>query len=193
MKEVVGSQDQVAAAFGGLNVINFRQDGRFDVNPIKLPTQRERDFVANLMLFFPGRSRFSSSIASHVEKNLTSRSNSVRRMVAMVGEGTEILRHGDLGDFGDLLHEAWELKRGLSEHVSSEEIDDLYQRGRQAGATGGKLLGAGGTGFLLLFVPAERQEAVRCALTPQCIHVPFALDHEGARVIYRAEGVPANT
>jgi D-glycero-alpha-D-manno-heptose-7-phosphate kinase len=188
MKEAVGSQDQVAAAFGGLNVINFRQDGRFDVNPIKLPTARERDFVANLMLFFPGRSRLSSSIASHVEQNLVNRSNSVRRMVAMVGEGTEILRHGDLDDFGDLLHEAWELKRGLSEHVSSDEIDDLYERGRKAGATGGKLLGAGGTGFLLLYVPPDRQEAVRCALTPQCIHVPFALDHEGARVIYRAEG-----
>jgi len=188
MKETVGSQDQVAAAFGGLNVIKFHQDGRFDVHPIRLGTQRERDLLANLMLFFPGRSRFSSDAAISVTQNLTKRSNSVRRMVAMVEEGVEILRRGDLLDFGLLLHEAWEMKRGLSDQVSSHEIDDLYDRARRVGAVGGKLLGAGGTGFILLFVPQERQQAVMAALTPQCINVPFALDHEGASVIYHSNG-----
>jgi|EndMetStandDraft_7_1072992.scaffolds.fasta_scaffold139165_2 D-glycero-alpha-D-manno-heptose-7-phosphate kinase len=188
MKETVGSQDQVAAAFGGLNVIKFHQDGRFDVHPIRLGAQRERDLLANLMLFFPGRSRFSSDAAISVTQNLTKRSNSVRRMVAMVEEGVEILRRGDLLDFGLLLHEAWEMKRGLSDQVSSQEIDDLYDRARREGAVGGKLLGAGGTGFILLFVPRERQEAVMAALTPQCINVPFALDHEGASVIYHSNG-----
>ena len=188
MKEGCGSQDQVAAAFGGLNVINFGQNRNFDVNPIRLVPQRERDFVSRLMLFFPGRSRLSSDFASSITQNLHQRSNSVRRMVAMVGEGAEILQHGDLDDFGELLHEAWELKRGLSERVSSQEIDDLYERARQAGATGGKLLGAGGTGFVLLYVPHERQDMVRAALTPQCISVPFVLDQEGACVIYRADG-----
>jgi D-glycero-alpha-D-manno-heptose-7-phosphate kinase len=186
MKETVGSQDQVAAAFGGLNVIIFRQDGQFDVNPIRLSVSRERELVSNLMLFFPGRSRISSDIASSVSRNLSNRKDNVRRMVAMVGEGTEILRHGDLDDFGRLLHEGWELKRGLSEYVSSDEIDELYRCARQAGAIGGKLLGAGGTGFLLLYVPVERQSVVRAALMPQCIYVPFAFDHEGVRVIYRA-------
>ena len=188
MKETVGSQDQVAAAFGGLNVIKFHRDGRFDVHPIRLGTQRERDLLANLMLFFPGRSRFSSDAAISVTQNLTKRSNSVRRMVAMVEEGVEILRRGDLLDFGLLLHEAWEMKRGLSDQVSSHEIDDLYDRARRVGAVGGKLLGAGGTGFMLLFVPQERQQAVMAALTPQCINVPFALDHEGASVIYHSNG-----
>ena len=188
MKETVGSQDQVAAAFGGLNVIKFHRDGRFDVHPIRLGAQRERDLLANLMLFFPGRSRFSSDAAISVTQNLTKRSNSVRRMVAMVEEGVEILRRGDLLDFGLLLHEAWEMKRGLSDQVSSHEIDDLYDRARRVGAVGGKLLGAGGTGFILLFVPQERQQAVMDALTPQCINVPFAFDHEGASVIYHSNG-----
>jgi D-glycero-alpha-D-manno-heptose-7-phosphate kinase len=188
MKEAVGSQDQVAAAFGGLNVIKFHPDGRFDVHPIRLGTQRERDLVGNLMLFFPGRSRFSSDAATSIAQNVHKRSNSVRRMVAMVEEGVEILRRGDLLDFGLLLHEAWEMKRGLSDLVSSQEINDLYDRARQAGAIGGKLLGAGSTGFLLLYVPPERQGAVMAALTPQCINVPFALDHEGASVIYQSNG-----
>jgi D-glycero-alpha-D-manno-heptose-7-phosphate kinase len=188
MKETVGSQDQIAAAFGGLNVIKFRQDGCFDVHPVTLPTQRERELVANLMLFFPGRSRFSSDAAVSVTQNLTTRSNSVRRMVAMVDEGVEILRRGDIVDFGLLLHEAWEMKRGLSDLVSSPEIDDLYDRARREGAIGGKLLGAGGTGFLLLCVPQERRDAVMAALTPQCINVPFALEHEGASVIYQSNG-----
>ena len=110
-------------------------------------------------------------------QNLT-RSNSVRRMVAMVEEGAEILHHGDLDDFGRLLHEAWELKRGLSDKVSSARSTDLYERAQRAGAVGGKLLGAGGTGFLLLSCPADRQDDVRTALSPQCMNVPFALDHE---------------
>jgi D-glycero-alpha-D-manno-heptose-7-phosphate kinase len=192
MKEAVGSQDQIAAAFGGLNVINFGPDGSFDVNPIRLDSQREHDLVSRLMLFFPGRSRLSSDFASSITQNLHRRSNSVRRMVSMVSEGADILQHGDLDDFGRLLHEAWELKRGLSERVSCQEIDDLYERARAAGAIGGKLLGAGGTGFVLLYVPPDRQDEVRSALTPQCVNVPFALDREGACVIYRANGASPN-
>jgi D-glycero-alpha-D-manno-heptose-7-phosphate kinase len=188
MKETVGSQDQVAAAFGGLNVINFRQDGRFDVNPIMLPQERERDLLSRLMLFFPGKSRFASEIASAVTANLHARSNSIRRMVQMVDEGADILKHGELDDFGHLLHEAWELKRGLSDQVSNDEIDGIYDCARQAGAIGGKLLGAGGAGFVLLYVPQERRGKVLSALTPQCIHVPFDLDHKGACMIYRADG-----
>jgi D-glycero-alpha-D-manno-heptose-7-phosphate kinase len=188
MKESVGSQDQIAAAFGGLNVIRFRENGQFEVDPIYLPARRENELAANLMLFFPGRSRFSSDAASAVIENLNERSNSVRRMVAMVDEGVEILRYGNLDDFGELLHEAWELKRGLSELVSSDEIDDIYAKARGAGAIGGKLLGAGGTGFILLYVPLDRQEAVRATLTPQCVYVPFALDRDGGQVIYSANG-----
>ncbi len=188
MKETVGSQDQVAAAFGGLNVINFRQDGRFDVNPIVLPVQRQREFVGRLMLFFPGKSRFASEIASSVTANLHARGNSVRRMIQMVHEGAEILRYGDLDDFGRMLHEAWELKRSLSDQVSSDEIDEIYACARRAGAIGGKLLGAGGTGFILFYVPPDKRDDVLAALSPKCINVPFDLDHDGACVIYRADG-----
>jgi D-glycero-alpha-D-manno-heptose-7-phosphate kinase len=191
MREVVGSQDQVAAAFGGLNIINFHRDGSFDVNPLGLSAEREDAFVSRLMLFFPGKSRFAADVAGTLTPILRQRSNSLRRMVAMVTEGAEILRAGDLDDFGNLLHETWELKRGLNELVSSPEIDELYERARGAGALGGKLLGAGGTGFLLFYVPPELQPMVKAALTPHCIHVPFALDHEGARIIYRADGVQA--
>jgi D-glycero-alpha-D-manno-heptose-7-phosphate kinase len=192
MKEIVGCQDQVAAAFGGLNAINFRPNGRFDVNPIRMSTQRERELVAHLMLFFPGRSRFSSAAAASMTESISRRSASLRRMVAMVADGIEILRHGDLNDFGQLLHEGWVLKRGLSDKISSAEIDDLYERARREGATGGKLLGAGSTGFILFFVPPERQPAVLAALSPQCINVPFDLDHEGATVIYQANNYHAN-
>ena len=191
MNETVGYQDQIAAAFGGLNVINFRRGGDFDVHPILLPAARQRYFFSRLMLFFPGRKRLSSGIAEKVVKNLRDQNSSVRRMVAMVAEGAEILQHGNLDDFGLLLHEAWELKRGLSDAISSDEIDELYRAGREAGALGGKLLGAGGTGFFLFYVPLDKQEAVRSVLTPQCIHVPFAMDNEGARVIYKAAGLKA--
>jgi D-glycero-alpha-D-manno-heptose-7-phosphate kinase len=190
MKEIVGSQDQVAAAFGGLNVINFHQDGRFDINPLGLSAERERELCSSLMLFFPGRSRFSSAAAFSVTQNLPNRICEVRRMVAMVGEGAAILRHGDLMDFGRLLHETWQLKRSLSDKVSSSEIDDLYASARRAGAIGGKLLGAGGTGFILLYVPEERRAAVIDALKPQCFNVPFSLEREGVNTIHQSNRVP---
>jgi len=189
MKETVGSQDQVAAAFGGLNVINFHQNGRFDVNPLGLSPERERELSSNLMLFFPGRSRFSSDQALSVTQNLPNRVAEIRRMVAMVREGEAILRHGDLMDFGRMLHETWQLKRCLSDRVSSPEIDDLYDRARRAGAVGGKLLGAGGTGFVLLYVPRECRAAVIDALTPQCVNVPFALEREGVRTVHQSNNV----
>ena len=188
MREAVGSQDQVAAAFGGLNIINFHQDGSFDVNPLELSAERERELCSNLMLFFPGHSRFSSDAAVSVTQNLRNRTAEIRRMVAMVREGAEILRRGDLSDFGRMLHETWRLKRGLSDKVSSTQIDDLYERARRAGAIGGKLLGAGGTGFVLLYVPEESRAAVIRALTPQCVNVPFALEREGVSTIHQSNG-----
>ena len=181
MGEIVGSQDQIAATYGGFNIIRFHQDGSFDVNPIGITAEREREFLARLMLFFPRRSRMSSEAAGSVTRNLVSQAANVRLMVAMVDQGAGILHHGDLDDFGRLLNEAWELKRGLSAMVSSSEIDDIYERARKAGALGGKLLGAGGTGFVLLYVAPERQEAVKAALTPQCVHVPFAFDNQGSQ------------
>jgi len=187
MRETVGSQDQVAASFGGLNVITFRKDGKFDVHPVTLSTKRQNDLLDRLLLFFPGGSRIASDIAADVVANLPSRSNSIHRMVQMVHEGEEILRHGELDDFGQLLHEAWELKRGLSDRVSNDYIDGVYSAARQAGALGGKLLGAGESGFMLLYAPPDRHSDILETLRSRCVHVPFNLDEEGACVIYRAD------
>jgi D-glycero-alpha-D-manno-heptose-7-phosphate kinase len=170
-----------------LNIIKFKCGGDFEVNALDLPKAREQELVQRLMLFFPGRSRIASEVASSVAQNLVKRCDSVRRMVTMVADGENILRGGDLDDFGKLLHEAWLLKRSISNRVSSPHIDDLYAAARQAGALGGKLLGAGGTGFVLLYAPLERRKAISEALQG-CVDVPFALDHNGSCVIYRAEG-----
>ena len=188
MHETVGAQDQVAAAYGGLNVIRFPRDREFEVEPLDLPAEREKELNARLMLFFPGKSRIASDVAESVTENLGHHTASLRRMVEMVDQGAHILRQGPLEDFGSLLHEAWQCKRGLSERVSSPEIDDIYARARAAGAVGGKLLGAGGTGFMLFYVDPDRQEAVSKALTPACLHVPFAFEHGGSCIIYRADG-----
>lgn len=190
MKETVGSQDQVAAAYGGLNVIRFRQDGAFEVQAIGLKPEREADLVSRLMLFFPGKSRIASEVATDVTGNLVARAANIRRMTAMVEQGAKVLRDGSLDDVGGMLDEAWRLKRGLSERVSSEDVDNLYARARRAGATGGKLLGAGGAGFMLFYVPVERQDEVRRALN-ECTHVPFALDRDGCRIIYSADNMAA--
>jgi D-glycero-alpha-D-manno-heptose-7-phosphate kinase len=187
MKDTVGSQDQVAVAHGGLNTIRFKCGGSFEVNALDLPKARENELVQRLMLFFPGRSRLASEVACTVTQNLVKRSDSVRHMVAMVDEGEKILRGGDLDDFGRLLHESWLIKRSLSNRVSSPQIDDIYATARQAGAIGGKLLGAGGAGFVLLYAPPDRRKAISSALQG-CIDVPFAIDHDGSSIIYQAAG-----
>lgn len=187
MKDTVGSQDQVAVAHGGLNTIRFKCGGGFEVKGLDLPKAREQELVQRLMLFFPGRSRIASEVARSVAQNLVKSCESIRQMVTMVADGESILRGGDLDDFGKLLHEAWLLKRGISDRVSSPHIDELYAAARQAGALGGKLLGAGGTGFVLLYAPPERRKAISAALRG-CVDVPFALDHNGSCVIYQADG-----
>lgn len=187
MNETVGSQDQIAAAYGGFNKITFNPDGSFDVDRLNLTLERERELLSNLMLFFPGRSRIASEVAKIVSSSLRNKADNVRRMVGMVDEGMNILLRGDLDDFGRLLHESWLLKRSINDRVSSPEIDELYARARKAGALGGKLLGAGGTGFVLLYARPEHQSAIRSSLMPQCINVPFAFDHEGSRIIYKAD------
>jgi D-glycero-alpha-D-manno-heptose-7-phosphate kinase len=186
MKETVGCQDQIAAAYGGLNAIRFNRTGGFEVQPVNLDEKREAELTSRLMLFFPGRGRLASEVAASVTGNFAARAANVRRMAAMVDEGLKVLRTGSLDDIGHMLHEAWQLKRGLSDRVSTEDIDGLYARARKAGAVGGKLLGAGGAGFMLFYVPPARQAEVRATLN-ECTHVPFGLDREGCRIIYSAD------
>lgn len=180
----VGSQDQVSAAFGGLNHIRFAPDDSISVAPVALPAGRMTEFQDSLLLFFTGFSRYASEVVAEQLQNIPRKEKELSEMAAMVDEGLRILTGGrDLADFGRLLHESWMLKRSLSTRVSTPAIDAMYEAARKAGATGGKLAGAGGGGFLLLFVGADRREAVRRALA-SLLHVPFDLDHVGSQIIF---------
>lgn len=183
LKETVGSQDQVAAAFGGLNVIRFNPAGGFSVQPVTLPEGRADALRQHLMLFFTGISRTASEIAATFVGSLHSKEAGIRRFVAMVEDAQSILASGRLDDFGRLLHEAWVIKKGLSASVSTTTVDQAYAAAREAGALGGKLLGAGGGGFLLLFAPPERHAAVQAAL-PGLLRVPFDFEPSGSQIIF---------
>jgi D-glycero-alpha-D-manno-heptose-7-phosphate kinase len=184
LREPVGSQDQISAAFGGFNRIAFRPDGSFNLDPIVLPAERHDELQRHLMLFFSGISRYSSEIAQSKIDNIAARACELNAMYEMVDQAIAILRDTDapLSEFGKLLHEAWSLKKRLSDRVSTDFIDDVYVTACRAGAIGGKVLGAGGGGFVLFFVPPERQAAVREALR-ELIYVPFKLESAGSRIV----------
>ncbi|MEI6493135.1 MAG: kinase [Verrucomicrobiota bacterium] len=182
LKETVGSQDQVAAAYGGFNTIRFLPDGTFSVQPVFMPEVRMADFKRHLMLFFTGISRTSSDVASTFVGSLTGRADSIKRFVEMVDEGLDILSRGRLEDFGLLLDEAWKIKRSLSSAVTTSAVDEAYALARGAGALGGKLLGAGGGGFLLVFAPPERRRHVEKALS-HFLHVPFDFEPSGSQIV----------
>ena len=190
IQEQVGSQDQVAAAFGGLNRINFERDDSFTVEPIILPAERLHELHRCLMLCFTGFSRYASTIAESKIANFKQRGNELSTMQRMVDQGIKILQDPDtpMDEFGRLLHESWQLKRGLSTKVSNPAIDQLYNKAITAGATGGKILGAGGGGFMLFFARPDKQPAVKAALS-DLIHVPFNFDHSGSQVVlYQPNG-----
>jgi D-glycero-alpha-D-manno-heptose-7-phosphate kinase len=191
IRENVGSQDQVSAAFGGFNRIEFRPDGRFSVEPIVLPKERQAELQQHLMLCFTGLSRFASEVAQSKIANFSKREAELKRMGQMVDEAIGMLRNPKvpIAEFGRLLHEAWLHKRSLSDKVSTREIDEVYETARAHGAIGGKLLGAGGGGFVALFVPPDAQSRVRTALA-RLIHVPFEFDNDGSRVVlYQPNGL----
>jgi len=191
IQENVGSQDQISAAYGGFNKIVFNADDSFDVEPIILGHERKSALESHLMLFFTGLSRIASEVAGSKIANLSQRESELNRMHQMVDEAIGILQHHDqsIEDFGYLLDESWQLKRSLSDKVSNQEIDTLYAKAMQAGALGGKLLGAGGGGFLLLFVRPESQAAVKSALH-HLVHVPFKFETSGSRVVlYQPNGL----
>lgn len=191
LKENVGSQDQVLAAYGGLNVVEFRPDDTFDVRPVVVSPQRKEALGAHLMLCFTGFSRFASVVAKSQLDNLHARQQQLTRMRRMVDEGLNILTDPSvpIQAFGELLHEAWQYKRTLSDMVTTPEIDHIYEAARDAGAIGGKLLGAGGGGFMLLFANPEDHGKIRARLK-DLIHVPFKFEEGGSRVVlYQPNGV----
>lgn len=178
-----GVQDQIAASFGGMNRINFNAEG-YTVNPVIISPERKKLLNHNLMLFFTGFSRLSSDIQVAAEKNLKSKQNQLLEMLSLVDDAEKILTSKtDLEEFGRLLDYTWQLKRGITDKVSTDSIDAVYSRALQAGATGGKLLGAGGGGFLLFYVDPDKQENVRKALE-NLLYVPFEFENGGTRVIH---------
>ncbi|MBQ8014008.1 MAG: GHMP kinase [Treponema sp.] len=186
--EAGGIQDQIAASFGGLNRINFSADG-YAVNPVIISPERKKALNDNLMLFFTGISRFSSEVQKNTEKSMKDKTQELLKMYKLVDDAEQILvnKDADLDDFGRLLDYTWQLKRGISSGISSDSIDEQYNAAMKAGALGGKLLGAGGGGFLLFYVPKEKQDAVRAALKNQ-LHVPFQFENEGTKIVmYQAE------
>lgn len=184
LKETVGSQDQVCAAHGGFNHILFSPTGDISVRPVILPPDRLRELNSSLMLFYTGIKRTAASVADTYVSEIHSKKRQMRLFREMVDEAMRILcGAGDLAEFGQLMHESWLAKRSLSAAVSNPEIDAMYDAAIDAGALGGKLTGAGGGGFLLLFVPQECRNDVRERLS-RLLHVPFAFESSGSRVIF---------
>ncbi|HXY99081.1 MAG TPA: kinase [Stellaceae bacterium] len=191
LRESVGSQDQIWAAYGGTNLIDFRPDGTFQVAPLIMTPDRRKELQASMMLFFTGLSRFAPEIAAKKIANFAARESELKAMAAMVPEAAAIL--GDdrrpLKEIGALLHESWQLKRQLADAVSTPAIDEIYEAGRAAGAVGGKLLGAGGGGFLLFFVDPAKRQALRERLA-KLIEVSVEIGSPGSKiVVYEPSGL----
>jgi D-glycero-alpha-D-manno-heptose-7-phosphate kinase len=184
MRENVGSQDQVIAAYGGLNHIEFLQNGEISIKPVTITKERLRELESYLMLFYTGITRTAAEVAHTYTREIEKRKRQLRILRDMVDEGLSVISSGqDISLFGKLLHESWETKRSLSDQVSNGDVDTLYQQARSAGAIGGKLTGAGGGGFMLLFVPPSCQVAVRERLS-KLLYVPFCISFSGSQIIF---------
>ncbi|RJR07509.1 kinase [Candidatus Parcubacteria bacterium] len=184
LKETVGSQDQVLAAYGGLNHIHFLPNGDISVTPITVQRTRVEELNSHLMLFYTGIKRTAAQVAESYVNDIESREKQMNALQRLVGEAITILNgNNNIIGFGELLHEAWQIKRGLSEQVSNEHVDGLYNQARKMGAIGGKLLGAGGGGFILLFVPPEAQKKVIKEFS-KLIYVPFQFEYAGSQIIF---------
>lgn len=184
LKEHVGVQDQIATAYGGLNKIIIHPDGDFEVTPLVLPAGRLRELHDHLLLFFTGVSRTASDIAADKIRSIPQKSHELHQMRNMVDKAERILcTREDITRFGELLHETWILKRQISHKIAPAYIDDIYTKARNAGAIGGKLLGAGGGGFMLFFVKPENKLKV-CAALDDLLYVPFEFESSGSQIIF---------
>jgi D-glycero-alpha-D-manno-heptose-7-phosphate kinase len=183
--EAVGSQDQVAAAWGGFNRIKFGGDHVFEVDPIIISRDREIDLQDNLLLCFTGFARSAPAIAAHQIMETAQRVRELEEMQNLTDEALKVLTDTStsLDVFGELLGHQWNIKRSLTEHISNPDIDDIYRLGIQKGALGGKLLGAGGGGFMLFYAPKERHEAIKSALSMK-LFVPFRFEDTGSKIVY---------
>ena len=184
IKECVGSQDQVSAAHGGLNLIHFLEDGAIHCQPVTIPSHKKEELERHIMLFYTGIKRTAANVAESYTRNIEARRWQLRVMKDLVEEGLAILvNNRPIKAFGELLNESWKVKTSLSEKVTNPEVNAIYEAARTAGAIGGKLTGAGGGGFFMFFVPPESQEAVRTMLH-KLIHVPIRFETNGSQIIF---------
>ncbi len=191
IKEHVGSQDQIWAAYGGFNRIEFLKNGGFDVQPVIVSAGRRDELFSRLQLYFTGLSRNAPDIAKKKIANLDKREEQLGTMLGFLEEAVDILRSDDrpISEIGALLHENWQVKRELADAVTTGEVDGIYEAARDAGAIGGKLLGAGGGGFMLLFVEPDKQAAVADKLS-NLVRVDFGIDDVGSKiVVYEPAGL----
>lgn len=183
--EAGGWQDQIAAAYGGMNRIDFNKDGSYDVKPIIIHPDRKNQLNENLLMFFTGFTRLSSELHKANKSDYEKKTKQLQEMYTLVDEAEKVLvdKYSDLDDFGRLLDKSWRLKRQTGKSITTDSIDSLYEKGIAAGALGGKLLGAGGGGFLVFYVRSEKREAVMKAME-DLLYVPFKFEEGGSRVIY---------
>ncbi len=184
IREAVGSQDQIAAAYGGLNHIDFHRDGSFDVQPVLAPRERIAELQDHIVLFFTGFARTASEVAQVQIEETHKRQAELSAMYQMVSEAEAIITNTSrpIRDFGSLLHESWRLKKSLTNKISNPLLDEIYQTGLEAGALGGKLLGAGGGGFMLFFVPPQGRKALIDRLH-RLLCVPITFPARGSQVV----------
>ncbi len=182
--EAGGVQDQIAVAFGGFNRIDFSADG-YQVTPVVMSNERKEILNDNLMMFFTGFSRFSSDIQTSTQAVLKDKTAQLLEMYSLVDTAQGILtdKNSDLNDFGRLLDHTWKLKRGITTRISTNSLDEIYEKAMSAGALGGKLLGAGGGGFFVFYVEPEKRKYVMQALD-KLLYIPFRFEDSGTRVIY---------
>ena len=184
LKETVGSQDQVLAAHGGFNRVTFPTRGEITVNPINLSAERSQQLNEHLMLFYTGIQRTASDIASTYVENMADKEFYLKSMMGMVEEGISILNSGqDLTAFGALLDEAWKAKTKIGNNITNSQVDEIYQEAKAGGAQGGKLLGAGGGGFMVLLALPSKHDQIKERLG-KLIHVPFKFDTMGTQIIF---------
>jgi D-glycero-alpha-D-manno-heptose-7-phosphate kinase len=179
----IGIQDQYIAAYGGLRFMEFAPDGKVRCEKVELDSFLKRRLNESLLLFFTGVTRRADTILDEQKRNIGDRLSVLREMKQMAYTARDELRAGNLDSIGELLHKSWELKKQLASQISNGMIDDMYQAARRAGAIGGKITGAGGGGFLLLYCPQEKREAVRTALS-HLQELPFRLEQDGSKVIF---------
>ena len=185
LRKPIGKQDQYAAAYGGLNLIQFLSNGSVTVEPIIYKKETKEELEKNLLLFYSGITRSANRVLSEQKVNVETKKdivNNIKTMVELANTARTILMSNNLGRVGELIHQNWLLKRELASSVSSSAIDRLYETARKHGATGGKILGAGGGGFILIYAPHQKQETVIKSL-PTLRLIPFKIEPHGSRII----------